>query len=186
MRASVGFETTGVEARQAQQQRITARDAEVAAVREECRSARVRGDLKTYVAEVQCGSSRIRDAQKRAGNPNMDLVDLAQAVRLSDAEKIDKHQLSEAEATLQTAQAISQITDQARRRGLETRTVENQEKSAQAQAAQADAAQIQNILLMQPRQVQLQVQPTLGPTPRQPVTCNTSGSTTTCVLVRVL
>jgi hypothetical protein len=185
--------TTGAEAKQAQQQRIAERDAEVAAAREECRAARLRGELKSYAAAAQCSSSRVRAAQKRGGNPFMDLVDLAEAVRLSDAERIDKHQMTEAEATLHTAQVVSQITDQARRRNLETRAVEIQAKTAQTQADaievqtqaaqtqanaardqaraardQADAAQQQNQLLQQNRL-------------RSPsTTCHTFGNTTSC------
>ena len=42
--------TTGAEAQQTQRQRITDRDAEVAAAGRECRAARISGELKTYVA----------------------------------------------------------------------------------------------------------------------------------------
>src|SRR5262249_15996758 len=112
----------------------------------ECRAARIRGELPSHVAEAQCVNTRIRDINQRAASPFMDLGDLLAAVRLADAEKVDKRQMTEAEAMLHVAQVRSQLTDQARRRVLEAKTVDIQAKTAQSQVealeVQARAAQV--------------------------------------------
>jgi hypothetical protein len=177
--------TTGAEAQQAQRQRIAGRDAEIAAAGQECREARIRGELKTHVASIQCSTPRVRAAYQRAGYPYMDLIDVASAVRLADAEKIDNHQMTEVEASLHIAQVFSQITDQERRRGFETKAVEIQAQSAQTQAeavevqaraaqSQANAAQEQ-LRLQQEQLLQLQMQPR-----NRSFSCYTSGNTTNC------
>ena len=101
--------TTGAEARRASQQQLAQRNTEVTAAIEECRAARMRGELKSYAEAAQCANVRIRAVNQSASYPFMDLVDLAAAVRLADAEKVDKHQMSEAEAALHVAQVKSMV-----------------------------------------------------------------------------
>lgn len=130
-------QTTGAEVLQATQQQATQLDAEIKAAMEECRNARLSGVLKSHVASIQCSNPRVRDAYQRAGRPFMDLVDLLLANRLSDAEKIDQGKMSEADAILHGAQVASELTQESRRRLLETQTANAR---IGAVNAQADAA----------------------------------------------
>jgi len=178
--------TTGAEARRASQQQLAQRNTEVTAAIEECRGARMRGELKSYAEAAQCTNVRIRAVNQSASYPFMDLVDLAAAVRLADAEKVDKHQMSEAEAALHVAQVKSQLIDQARRRILEAKAVDIQARTAQTQAdalevqaraAQAEAQAAQEQVRLQERQLQMQSpQSTLRP----PIICQQMGSFTQC------
>ena len=134
MKTWAGFGTTGAEARSSQKQQTAQREAEVKAAFEECHAARIRAELPSHVAEAQCTNARLRDINQRAASPFMDLGDLLAAVRLADAEKVDKHQMTEAEAMLHVAQVKSQLIDQARRRILEAKAVDIQANAAQSQA----------------------------------------------------
>ena len=178
--------TTGPEARQAQQQQTVQRDAEVKAAVEECRAARLNGTLKTYLASAQCSNPRIRDAYERSGYPFMDLIDLQNAVRAVDAEKIDKGQMTEAEAMLHFAQVTSQINDEAQRRSLASQTAQAQTSAANAQAAMGQQQLLlevqkqnsDNFNAQQQRQVEIFRAGV--PPPRQSFTCQTIGNTTNC------
>jgi hypothetical protein len=184
---NMGWErTTAPAARQAQQQQIAQRDAEVKAALEECRDARLKGTLKSYLASAQCSNPRIREAYQRSGYPFMDLIDLRDAVRAVDAEKIDKGQMTEAEAMLHFAQVNSQVTEDARRRLLESQAVQTQANAASAQAA---ASQQQLLLEIQKQnsdnfnaqqQRQADIFRAGMPQPRQSFTCQTFGNTTNC------
>jgi hypothetical protein len=178
--------TTAPEAQQAQQQRIAQRDAEVKAAAEECRNARLSGALNGYLASVQCSNPRIRDAYQRSGFPFMDMIDLLNAVRAADAEKIDRHQMSEAEAGLHYAEVNSQISEQIRQRLLQSQAVQIQSTAANAQA---DLARQQLLLGFQKQsndnfnaaqQRQVDIFRASIPQPRQSFTCQTLGNTTNC------
>lgn len=132
--------TTPADAQAAQHERIARRDTEIGAAINECRGARLRGELKGYVASTQCSNQRIRAASQEAGNPFMDLLDVELATRLADAEKIDKGQMTEAEAGLHIAQVHAQMTEEARRRVFEAQAAQNQASMAQAAQTQAQGA----------------------------------------------
>lgn len=132
--------TTPAEAQAAQTARIAERDTEISSAINECREARLRGELKSYVASVQCSNPRIREASLRFGNPFMDLLDIELATRLADAEKIDKGQMTEAEAGLHIAQVHAQMTDEARHRVLEAQAAQNQTSMAHSAETQAQGA----------------------------------------------
>ena len=185
--------TTAPEAQQAQRLQVAERDAEIKAALEECRNARLSGSLKGYVASVQCSNPRIREANRRAGYQFMDLVDLALAARLADAERQDAGKMSEADSALHMAQVNTQIVEEARRRLLETQAANARTNAVNAQAnaanAQAITAQQQiwlqyqkqnddNLNAAQQRQVDL-FRATIRQ-PRQSFTCRTFGDTTTC------
>jgi hypothetical protein len=161
-------QTTAAEAQQAQRDRVARRDDEVKAAAEECRNSRLRGDLKSYVASVQCSNPRIREANATAGYPFMDLLDVELATRLSNAEKIDRGQMTEVEASLSSAELHSRMVAEGRRRLLEAQAAENQ--STMAQAAQTQA---QGALLSGLGNYNASTQP-------RGITCTSYGPTTRC------
>jgi hypothetical protein len=189
---NMGWErTTAPEARQAQQQQSVQRDAKIKAAMEECHNARLSGSLKTFLASAQCSNPRIRDAYQQSGYPFMDLIDLRNAARAADAEKIDKGQMTEAEATLHFAQVSSQIADEAIRRIQEAKASDDR---MQANNIAADAVRAQVLLGIQKQnndnfnaQQQRQVdifraglpQPQLAHQPWS-ATCNRMGDFTSC------
>ena len=132
--------TTAAEAQQAEQERIVHRDAQVKWAFEDCRNARLRGDLKSYVASVQCSNPRIRDALQRSGYQFMDLLGIELATRLNDAEKLDRGQMTEAEADLHFSQVHAQMFDEGRRRLLDERSAQNQSGMVGAAQTQAQGA----------------------------------------------
>src|SRR6266852_2581528 len=138
---SMGWvETTAAKAQLAQRDRVARRDAAVLAATEECRNARLQGELKSYAESVQCSNPRILAANQTAGYPFIDLIVHSNAARLADAEKLDKGQISEAEAVLHFAQVQSQIIEETRRRMLVEQTAQNQSSMAQAAQMQAQGA----------------------------------------------
>jgi hypothetical protein len=82
----------------------------------ECRNKRLSGELKTYIASVECSNSRIVAALQRAGYRYMDLIHLFTAKRRALAEQVDKGILTEAQAELDAAQSIVRIDDEERQR----------------------------------------------------------------------
>lgn len=110
-----------------------------------CRDKRVSGELRTYVASVQCSNPRITEAFQRAGYRYMDLVGMLTAKRMEVAEKIDNHKITEAQATLENAEYASHIADEERHRNLE---IVNAQSNINRAAAQDDAANRQIYLQM--------------------------------------
>jgi hypothetical protein len=111
----------------------------------ECENKRISGELKTYVASVQCSNPRITEAFQRAGYRYMDLVGVLTAKRTEVAEKIDEHKITEAQATLENAEYASHIADEERHRNLEMTSAQSNINRANAQD---DAANRQIYLQM--------------------------------------
>jgi hypothetical protein len=111
----------------------------------ECKNKRISGELKTYVASVQCSNPRITEAFQRAGYRYMDLVGVLTARRTEVAEKIDEHKITEAQATLENAEYASHIADEERHRNLEMTSAQSNINRANAQD---DAANRQIYLQM--------------------------------------
>jgi hypothetical protein len=123
---------------------------------EDCKQKRLSGELKTYVESVQCSNPALISSYRNAGYPYMDLIELLAASRLVGAERIDKHEMTEAELQLQMAELNSRVTAEAQRRTLAMMNANSQSMAAHAQAqsaqAQSTAVMLQGLSAFQPRQ----------------------------------
>jgi hypothetical protein len=117
-------------------QQIEAQQREEAgkAALQNCRAEKLQGIIKTYVDLYRCQNNAIDTYIKPNHSASADLLSVIEAKMLVIGEKQDKNQITEAEAKLEIAQAVSEAksTEQAR-----------QEAAMQAQAAveNADAAE---------------------------------------------
>lgn len=82
---------------------------ESTAAMNECLARRLSGELKNFVASAQCSGPRIVDAFSKANYRYMDLVRLMVAKRLQISERLDRHELSEADANVAFQQAFSDV-----------------------------------------------------------------------------
>ena len=114
---------------------------EAGAAIQECASKKRAKKLRTWVATAQCYSPRVRDAYTRIGYPDLDLIDLFLAYSVAIAERVDKRQISEAEANAQTMELLSRIQTEAQTRALARHNAAVAESAALAQAAKAEQAQ---------------------------------------------
>jgi hypothetical protein len=99
----------------------------VAALNEAIADCRAEGG--PHVARSRCINAA-EDHFLRAGNPNPDLLDLLQAMRVSLAEKVDAGIMSDEDAQTAFAKARSDAISEARRRSLNAEAVEAQERAA--------------------------------------------------------
>jgi hypothetical protein len=90
------------------------REASAAAL--ECRSRRLSGELKSYVASAQCSNQRILRAYQTVHYRYMDLIYQWVAKRTELAERQDKDLLTDAQANLEGAQFFSDLRDTEMRR----------------------------------------------------------------------
>lgn len=82
----------------------------------ECHNRRMAGEVRTFVASVQCSNPRLLAAYQQAGYPYMDLIRSIAAKRLALAEAEDQGRISEAEFNAETAEFISKQIDRERER----------------------------------------------------------------------
>ncbi len=81
------------------------------AVVQECRSKRLKGELKNYVASANCSNSKILKIYQDAKYPFSDLVELLIAKRLSIGEKIDAGEITEAQGQAESTQFANQLNN---------------------------------------------------------------------------
>lgn len=142
---------------QAQQEALAAKfkeaDTQAEAVMLECREKRLRKELKTIQASVECSNPRVYAIYRDAGDINLDLVNVYLAARLVGAENVDKGKITEGEYQLQLAELNSRIVDEKRRRAMANADMQMRQTqvAAQAQAAQAQssAAMLQGLAALQ-------------------------------------
>jgi hypothetical protein len=82
----------------------------------ECRAKRLRGELPTHVASVQCSNPTMITAFNEAHYRYMDLIEFFAAKRLELAAKIDRGELTEQQAQLDGNKAYAAIQETERRR----------------------------------------------------------------------
>lgn len=82
----------------------------------ECKSKRLAGELKTYMASAECSNPRIIDSYQKANYRYMDLIFQMTAKRLEMAEEIDQGKLTEAQSQLEFTQFMTGIIDKERQR----------------------------------------------------------------------
>jgi hypothetical protein len=93
----------------AQANPMTAAGNEMIAAINECRGRRLAGELKTFVASAQCANPRITQAFSKANYRYMDLVTLMAVKRMQISERLDRKEISEADANVQLQQAFTDV-----------------------------------------------------------------------------
>jgi hypothetical protein len=86
----------------------------------ECRAKRIRGELPSYVASVDCSNPRMIQAFNDAHYRYMDLIQWWASKRRELAEKLDRHEVTEAQAQADTAKIYSAIVNAERQRDKAT------------------------------------------------------------------
>ncbi|MGA2056012.1 MAG: hypothetical protein ABSG88_11930 [Bradyrhizobium sp.] len=89
---------------------------EMVAAITECRNKRIDGTLKTFVASAQCSNPRIVQAFSKANYRYMDLIAAFNAQRLQISERVDRKQLSEADAQIETQKLFASIVEAEKQR----------------------------------------------------------------------
>jgi hypothetical protein len=82
----------------------------------ECRTKRLRGELPTHAASVQCANAPMLAAFNEAHYRYMDLIQLFAAKRLELATRIDHGELTEQQGQLEIQNAYASIQEAERRR----------------------------------------------------------------------
>jgi hypothetical protein len=94
---------------------VIAQNEMVAAITE-CRNKRIDGTLKTYVASTQCANPRIVQAFSNANYRYMDLIAAFNAKRLQISERVDRKQLTEADAQVETQKLFASVIEAEKQR----------------------------------------------------------------------
>jgi len=94
---------------------VIAQNEMVAAITE-CRNKRIDGTLKTFVASAQCSNPRIVQAFSKANYRYMDLIAAFNAKRLQISERVDRKQLTEADAQVETQKLFASIVEAEKQR----------------------------------------------------------------------
>lgn len=94
---------------------VIAQNEMVAAITE-CRNKRIDGTLKTFVASAQCSNPRIVQAFNKANYRYMDLIAAFNAKRLQISERVDRKQLTEADAQVETQKLFASIVEAEKQR----------------------------------------------------------------------
>ena len=102
------------------------------AISTECHEKRLSGQLRGVADAARCSNDRMRQIWADAGFPYMDLVDLMAADRLAVAERMDKGELSIAEANVQMAEFGVRVVNEAQRRDAEVQTAIQAQQVQQA------------------------------------------------------
>jgi hypothetical protein len=82
----------------------------------ECRDKRLRGELRTHAASVQCSNPMMLAAFNEAHYKYMDLIEFFATKRLELAAKIDRGELTEQQAQLESNKAYASMQEVERQR----------------------------------------------------------------------
>ena len=104
------------------------------AISTECHEKRLSGQVRGFADAARCSNDRMRQIWADAGFPYMDLVDLMAADHLAIAERMDKGELSIAEANVQMAEFGVRVINEAQRRDAESRQTAIQAQQVQQAA----------------------------------------------------
>jgi hypothetical protein len=100
---------------QPQDPMVIAQNEMVAAITE-CRNMRIDGTLKTFVASAQCANPRIVQAYSKANYRYMDLIAAFTTKRVQISERVDRKQLTEADAQVETQKLFASIVEAEKQR----------------------------------------------------------------------
>jgi hypothetical protein len=81
-----------------------------------CRTKLDTGELKTFTDVAKCREIPVIQAYKDAQYPYMDLIRIVMAAGDAAAERIDRREVSEAEAKLQLSELMTRVAAEERRR----------------------------------------------------------------------
>lgn len=109
----------------AQANPMTAAGNEMIAAINECRGRRLAGELKTFVASAQCANPNIIRAFSKANYRYMDLISLMAAKRMQISERLDRKEISEADANVQLQQAFTDVVTTEKLRDASSRNTTN-------------------------------------------------------------
>lgn len=82
----------------------------------QCREKRLRGELPTYAASVQCSNKIMMEAFSEAQYKYMDLIHTFAETRLALASRLDRGELTEQQEQLEMNKALGTIQAIARQR----------------------------------------------------------------------
>jgi hypothetical protein len=102
-----------------QREAIERATADVRAAATDCRAKRDRGEFSGAAAFVRCSNPGIAAAWRRAGHPHLDLIEYELAARLVAAERIDRGEIAESQATLDMAELKTRLNNEMRRRNID-------------------------------------------------------------------
>lgn len=168
-----GFLLSGCAALEQQRQQEVFRQHD--AIKEQCRQKHVLGELKTYAERARCGEDRIRRLYAENNFPHMDWLNLMHAYEVALSERVDKGELSLAEANVQMAELGIRFVNEAKRRDEEAHQTQLQSQQARQQAWQ-DALRMLNDNL----QRQQDRDALMTPRPMAPITCQQFGTMIQC------
>jgi hypothetical protein len=94
---------------------VTAQNEMVTAITE-CRNKRIDGTLKTFVASARCANPRIVQAYSKANYRYMDLIAAFNAKRLQISERVDRNELTEADAQVENQKLFASIVEAEKQR----------------------------------------------------------------------
>jgi hypothetical protein len=99
-----------------QVQQFANANAEAGAAISQCRSKRLSGELRSYLASAQCSNPRIIQAFRAANYRYPDLIDLFVKQRTEIAEELDAKRMTEAKAQVENARMFSELVEAQRQR----------------------------------------------------------------------
>jgi hypothetical protein len=102
-------------ANQPQDPMVIAQNEMVAAITE-CRNRRIDGILNTFVASAQCANPRIVQAYSKANYRYMDLIAAFTTKRVQISERVDRKQITEADAQVETQKLFASIVEAEKQR----------------------------------------------------------------------
>jgi|SRR5579863_9401442 len=100
---------------QPQDPMVTAQNEMVAAITE-CRNKRIDGSLKTFAASAQCANPRIVQAYRKANYRYMDLIEAFTTKRVQISERVDRKQITETDAQVETQKLFASIVEAEKQR----------------------------------------------------------------------
>ena len=112
------------------------RKVEVMREKEEMACAECKQKTSSFVESVQCSNPAILNAHRDAGDPYMDLMQLFAAHRIALAERLDKGEITEAEAGVAIQELIVRLNQERRQRDAQQR-VELRQQALEAEQQNA-------------------------------------------------
>lgn len=142
---------------------------------EECKQRHVAGELKTYVEKFKCSQDRVRQVYIDYGFSYMDLLDLMAAYQMALGERIDKGELSLAQAEVQMAEVRTRVTSE-----MEKRNRAGNQEQLQSQQVRQQAWQDALKMLNDNMQRQQDRDALMAPRTMAPITCQQFGAMIRC------
>ena len=115
-----------------QQDQVAQVNTQIEAAVNECGNRVLNDASPTVVAFVQCWNKGVTAAFQRINFPDMDLIELVNATRAVDAERLDSGQMTLPEFNLDLAEVTTRVVGEVERRHLARVNAQNQAIAAEA------------------------------------------------------